>query len=202
MFRQIFFVLAETLFFIVTIFRRLLPQLRELRSLLPYTAGVYLNFHFHDTSLSLSRQRRERLPGITSQPFSPPSRESEGYRRYRRQTGYRSRLASFSLLGRIAGLLGQLSFFYECPFFVAILVALTYIPLSSCTRERLSHRQCPPLPSPSPSRFRPTLIVHACRVPREGLKDLSRHRVTFGVVVQPGNLFPPRDLNPRAKGVP
>lgn len=33
-----------------------------------------------------------------------------------------------------------------------------------------------------PPRFRPTLIVHACRVPREELEDLSRHRVTFGVV--------------------
>lgn len=33
-----------------------------------------------------------------------------------------------------------------------------------------------------PPHFRPTLIVHACRVPRERLEDLSRHRVTFGTV--------------------
>jgi len=33
-----------------------------------------------------------------------------------------------------------------------------------------------------PPHFRPTLIVHACRVPRERLEDLSRHRVTFGAV--------------------
>lgn len=56
-----------------------------------------------------------------------------------------------------------------------------------------------------PPRFRPTLIVHACRVPREGLEDLIkvRHRVTFGVVHRAGNLFPPgtrvpgfRDVSP------
>jgi len=67
-------------------------------------------------------------------------------------------------------------FFKKIYFFATIFAVLVY-PLS--IPESASGQQ----------RFRPTLIVYACRVPREELKDLSWHRVTFGVVHRVGNLF-------------